>query len=163
MYHVSCHMSFGDDGEKAVLIEARHAGYDIANASISEDLGNCGVDFPVSEDYEQPTLHTSGIDPDEDKFIAPTWVTVEPGEYEETRDPEILKTFSPPREKMYRLKPEIARQHGLKPVWTLGSMARDREMDDGTTKTFPDGSIVLQLDYDLESDWQAYQKPEGSL
>lgn len=131
--------------------------------SIREDLDNVGGDYPLPEEFEQEELHTSGLDLVEDRFVAPTYVTVEPGEYEETTDPEVLKTLLPSPKKMYRLKPEIAKAHGLIPRWTVGSTAKPRTLLDGSTRTFPEGSLVLSMEYDKDHPWGSYKRPEGSL
>ncbi|KAF2657709.1 hypothetical protein K491DRAFT_690780 [Lophiostoma macrostomum CBS 122681] len=140
-----------------------HANYDIANRSIREDLDSVGVDYPCPEEFEQDEVYTSGLDTDEDRFLAPTWVTVEPGEYDETTDEEILKTCSPRFEKVYRLKPNIAKDLGFISRWIPAGTARPLTLSDGTTKTFAEGSVVLQMDYDPKAAWAGYQRPEGSL
>jgi hypothetical protein len=128
-----------------------------------EDLDQVGVDSPCPEEFEQSELFTSGIDPDEDKIIAPTWVTAEPGEYDETTDEEILKQHDPRSEKLYRLKREIAKDLGVIAEWQNAGPANPVELSDGTTKTFPEGSVCLQMEYDPKAPWGRYQRPEGSL
>ena len=143
-----------------------HANYDVANGSIPEDLDGLGVELPLTEDFEQEELATSGLDPDTDeKFFAPTWVELEPGEYEESSEPEILKTISPPRhDKLYRINAEVGKANGLlSKAWFPAGTAKPLTLEDGSTKTFPEGSIVLLVYYDPEFAWPGYQRPEGSL
>ncbi|KAF2713901.1 hypothetical protein K504DRAFT_399506 [Pleomassaria siparia CBS 279.74] len=154
-----------------------HANYDIGNQSIREDLDNLDVDYPAPVDYTHSGLLESGIsndaDQDEDengehsspeKWLPPTWVILEPGEYEESTDAEVIATIVPRQEVLYRIKPEVAKAHGLKLRWTVAGKAKPVDLPDGTKKTFPDRSISLQADYDLDSiDWNAYKRPEGSL
>jgi hypothetical protein len=74
-----------------------------------------------------------------------------------------LRNFSPPSSIVHRLKPEIAKQHGLKSGWTMASDASEVDMPDGSKKTFPEGSKSLQVDYDQETAVPRYERPEGSL
>ncbi|KAF2181065.1 hypothetical protein K469DRAFT_713940 [Zopfia rhizophila CBS 207.26] len=128
-----------------------HAGYDIANSSIQEDLGNCGVELPVTEEFEQPKICTSGINHDENRYQRPAWVTAEPGDFEEST------------ENLFRLKEDVAKSNGLLSGWTPASTAKEVTMRDGSIKTFPEGSVVLQVRYDPDYAWPSYRRPEGSL
>lgn len=137
--------------------------YDIANMSIEEDLDNCGVDSPVTEDFEQPEIYTSGLDMREEQRHQDTWITAEPGEFEESTDEELRKNFMPRPDKVARLKEGVAEANGLLNRWMIPSPARPETLPDGSTKTFPEGSVVLQLRFDPDFDWPPYRRPEGSL
>ncbi|KAI1413427.1 hypothetical protein F5Y13DRAFT_29648 [Hypoxylon sp. FL1857] len=138
--------------------------YDIGNMSIQEDLGNCGVDLPVSEDYEQPEVWGSGgLDIGDFRKSQNAWVTAEPGEFEESTDEDMRKRFMPMPEKVGRLKDDVAKQIGVKTQWTICQKAGPKKLPDGTTKEFPEGSVVLQLKYDPDFPWPPYKWPEGSL
>jgi len=63
--------------------------------------------------------------------------------------------FLPMPDVVYRLKDDVAREHGLKARGAFGS---DRQDD-----RFPQGSKILQLEYDPEHVTPRYEKPEGSL
>ncbi|KAI1397974.1 hypothetical protein F4819DRAFT_58065 [Hypoxylon fuscum] len=138
--------------------------YDIANMSIQEDLDNCGVESPTPENFEQPEVwDIDGMDMEQERHRQDTWITAEPGEFEESTDEELRKNFSPMPDKVARLKEGLAEEVGLVNRWTIPSKARSRKMPDGTTKGFPEGSVVLQLRLNADFPWPAYKWPEESL
>ncbi|KAF1850316.1 uncharacterized protein K460DRAFT_382070 [Cucurbitaria berberidis CBS 394.84] len=101
------------------------------NTDIREDMDEVDIDYPTPENFEQDTLFKTGSDYIKERFINPTWVTATPDEIEETTDGQVLDTFMPRPDIAYRLRPQVARQHGLKSRWTLGSAARDVKRPDG--------------------------------
>ncbi|KAI0009624.1 hypothetical protein F4779DRAFT_581379 [Xylariaceae sp. FL0662B] len=138
--------------------------YDIANMSIQEDLDNCGVEFPVGENFVQPEIWDSGgLDMDEQRHCQDTWITAGPDEIEESTDEDLLKDYLPRPEKVARLREGLADDVGLINRWTIPSPARPRKLPDGSTKEFPEGSVVLQLQYNPDFPWPAYKWPKGSL
>jgi hypothetical protein len=138
--------------------------YEIANIDIDEDLDNCGVDRPLKNDFWQPEVSDcGGMDMEDQQRYQDVEVTAEPGEFEETRDNVLLENFSPQPEKLGKLKYEVARTAGLLAPWTFIGKAGTVGMPDGSQKTFPVGSIVLQQRYDPDFPWADYKWPEGSL
>ncbi|WXC56113.1 hypothetical protein SNK03_002050 [Fusarium graminearum] len=138
--------------------------YAIANSSIAEDLDNCAVDLPLTNDFDQPDLHDcGGFDWVEQQKHQDTWVTAEPGEYEESTDDERRDNYMPRPEKVARLNEDVAQSIGLVSSWAIPSQAETIEFDDGTKKEFPPGSVVLQQRYDPDFAWPEYQWPEESL
>jgi len=149
-------------GIKDVVI--LYMNYDIGNSDIREDMDQVDIPLPTPEQFDQEELHHSGLDPIGDRYISPTSVTATPDEIEESTDEEALRVHAPPRPNVvYRLKPDVARQHGLKSQWSLASQAKDIELPDGTVLKFSEGSKVLNVAYDPETAVPKYQKPEGSL
>ena len=69
----------------------------------------------------------------------------------------------PRPEKGARLSESVAQAVGLVSSWTSPSEARPVELPDGTKKTLPDGSVVLQQIYNPEHPWPEYTWPDGSL
>ena len=138
--------------------------YDIANMNVGEDLANSGVDLPLKNNFEQPDVwDCGGMDMEEQQWHQNVWVTAEPGEYEETTDRKLRKDFMPRPKKLARLKDDIAQAAGLVNHWTIIGDAEDFELPDGTTKTFPEGSVVLQLRYNPEFPRSNAKWPQGSL
>ncbi|KAI0114275.1 hypothetical protein F4776DRAFT_638962 [Hypoxylon sp. NC0597] len=149
---------------KTDCLPITYVNYDIGNMSIQEDLGNCGVDLPAPEDYEQPEVWGSGgLDIGDFRNSQNAWVTAEPGEFEESTDESLRKTYSPMPDRVARLKDDVAKQIGVKSRWTICQKAQPKKLPDGTTKEFPEGSVVLQLTYDPDFSWPPYKWPEGSL
>ncbi|KAK3311551.1 uncharacterized protein B0T15DRAFT_521844 [Chaetomium strumarium] len=137
--------------------------YDIGNTSIVEDLGNCGVDYPVKEDFAQPEVYCcGGLDMVKQQYHQPVWVTAVPGEFEESTGDELRKNFLPRPEKLARLKEGVAEDAGLVNQWTIPTKARSVTMPDGSVKEFPEGSVVLQLLWNPDFPWPEYKWPEGS-
>jgi hypothetical protein len=132
-----------------------YVNYDIANTDIREAMDTVGVPYPTPEGFTQETPYSLGFDPIRDRYMCPTWVTAEPDDMEESRDLNDRSNFMPLPEVVYRLKGDVAREHGLQARWTMGS---DRQDD-----KFPMGSKILQLEYDPEHVTPTYEKPEGSL
>ncbi|GKU09380.1 hypothetical protein FLAG1_12012 [Fusarium langsethiae] len=138
--------------------------YAIANISVGEDLDNCGVDSPLTNDFHQPDLHDcGGFDWVDQQKYQDAWVTAEPGEYEESTDDELRNNYMPRPAKVARLKEDVAKSIGLISSWSIPSQAKTIEYDDGTKREFPPGSVILQQRYDPDFPWPEYQWPEGSL
>ena len=138
--------------------------YDIANAAVGEDLINCGVGLPLVNDFEQPDVwDCGGLDMEDEEWHQDVWVTAEPGEYEESTDKKLREDFLPIPDKVARLKEGVAEEVGLVNSWSLIDEAEDVELPDGTTKTFPEGSVVLKFRYNPEFPRPRAQWPEGSL
>jgi hypothetical protein len=146
-------------------IVIQYANYSIANTDISEDMDTVDIPCPVPETFHQEDVFSTDFDYVEDRYITPTWVVVTPEEMETSTDPEDLEGYAPPPSIVYRLNPEIARQHGVQSRWILASDddAKAADMPDGSKKTFPEGSKVLQMEYDPETAVPGYERPEGSL
>ncbi|KAH6714291.1 hypothetical protein BKA61DRAFT_607511 [Leptodontidium sp. MPI-SDFR-AT-0119] len=109
-------------------VPARWIDYSIANSSIQEDIDSTidawpwdpnspvrsyGHDeFPREPEPQlQPQPHSDGWRP-------PAYVIAEAGEWEE--GPGNLMNVDPPQERVYRLKKEVAEQHGLRNDWAIG-------------------------------------------
>ncbi|KAJ4147051.1 hypothetical protein LMH87_001604 [Akanthomyces muscarius] len=138
--------------------------YEIANIGIDEDLANAGVEGPLKNDFVQLEVSDcGGMDMKEQQRFQDVEVTAEPGEFEETRDRAQLKKFSPRPDKVGKLKDEVAQAAGLLASWTWITEAEPVELPDGSQKTFPKGSVVLQQKYDPGFPWPEYKWPEGSL
>jgi hypothetical protein len=144
-------------------IVIQYANYSIANTDIREDLDTIDAPCPLPENFDQDEVFGTEFDYIEDRYLTPTWVVASPEEMDSSTDPEDLKNFSPRPSIVYRLKPEIAKQHGLMSGWTEASDTEDVDMPDRSKKMFPDGSKVLQLEYDPETAVSRYERPEGSL
>ncbi|KAH3942949.1 hypothetical protein HBH70_126220 [Parastagonospora nodorum] len=140
-----------------------YTNYIIANTSIREDMDEVDIPLPTPEHFDQTEAFTTGFDYIADRYINPTWVTATPDELESSTDPADLDKFSPRPDIVYRLNPEAARDAGVKVSWTFGSEAVDVTMPDGTVLKFPQGSKVLQCEYDPETAVPRYVRPEGSL
>lgn len=133
------------------------------NTDIREDMDQVDIPYPTPENFDQNTVLKTGFDYIEDRFLSPTWVTATPDEMDQTTDGHVLDKFMPRPDIAYRLKPDVAHSHGLKCSWKLGSTAKDIQLPDGTILKFPEGSKVLQLDYDPETAVPKYEKLDGSL
>lgn len=140
-----------------------YTNYIIANTSIREDMDQVDIPLPTPEHFDQAEVFATGFDYIGDRYINPTWVTATPDELESSTDPADLDNFSPRPDIVYRLESGAARNAGLKARWTFGSDAHDVTMPDGTVIKFPEGSRVLQCDYDPETAVPRYVRPEGSL
>ncbi|KAF1941684.1 hypothetical protein EJ02DRAFT_466369 [Clathrospora elynae] len=156
------------DTSPLLVIDARtpsDGGIYIGNTDIREDLDTVNVPYLTPEDFDQDDVFKSDFDYVKDRYLSPTWVIASPEEIESSTNAEDLKNFSPPPEIVWRLKEGVARQHGLKSRWTLGSEPRDGEekRPDGTVIAFPGGSKILQCEYDPEMAVPGYARPEGSL
>ncbi|KAM0241441.1 hypothetical protein ACHAP5_007638 [Fusarium lateritium] len=154
---------------KKILIKTEafalaHVNYDIANSSITEDLGNCSAEVPITNDFNQPDLFDcGGIDFEDQQWHQDTWATAEPGEFEESTEEKLRDDFMPSPGRVARLKEDIAQAVGLLSRWTIPSDARPIDLGDGKKKEFPQGSVILQQRYDPEFAWPEYKWPEGSL
>lgn len=132
-----------------------HVNYQIANIDIRESMDSVDIPYPTPDDFTQDKVYSTGFDYNRHRYTVPAWVTAEPDEMEENRDDEVLKSFVPRPEVVYRLKEEVARANGLMIIWTTGTDRKDGK--------FPAGSKILQLRYDPETAVPRYEKPEGSL
>ncbi|KAF6831443.1 hypothetical protein CPLU01_06728 [Colletotrichum plurivorum] len=149
---------------KTECLALTYVNYDIANMDIVEDLGNCGAEIPLSEGYEQETISDcGGLDMKDQERHQAVWVTAEPGEFEESTDPDKCGRFMPRPEKVARLLKKVAEENGIIADWTIPSPVKTRKLRDGTEKTFPDGSVVLQHKWDPDFPWPKYRWPEDSL
>ncbi|KAF9869701.1 hypothetical protein CkaCkLH20_12888 [Colletotrichum karsti] len=138
--------------------------YDIANIDIMEDLGNCGVEMPLAMDYKQETpSNCGGLNMKEQQKHQSLWLTAEPGDFEESTDPDLLDNFRPRPDKVAKLYKQVAEEHGVVAEWTIPSAARPIELPDGTKKTFPQGSVVLQHKWNPKYPWPDYKWPDESL
>lgn len=138
--------------------------YEIANIDIEEDLDNSGVKWPLRNDFKQPEVSDcGGLEMEEEQRYQDVVVTAEPGEFEETWEQALLENFSPQPNKLGKLKDEVARAAGILALWTFISEAEPVDMPDGSQKTFPTGSVVLQHRYNPDFPWPEYKWPEGSL
>ncbi|KAG5785769.1 hypothetical protein H9Q73_000624 [Fusarium xylarioides] len=116
--------------------------YITAKSSIEEGLDNCEVELPLTNDFYQPDPQDCG-GPDFE-YRQPqqhVWVIAEPGEFEESTDPELLNDFSPRPDKVIRLTEDAADSVGLVRSWTIPG---DTKPIDLAQKEFPDGAVVLQ-------------------
>ncbi|KAI1139204.1 hypothetical protein F5Y05DRAFT_341302 [Hypoxylon sp. FL0543] len=149
---------------KTDTLPITYVNYDIGNMSIQEDLGNCGVDLPAQEGFAQPEVWDSGgLDIGDFRKSQDAWVTAEPGEFEVSTDEDKRGMFAPMPERVGRLNDDVASRIGVKSRWTIAQKAQPRKLPDGTTKEFPEGSVVLQVTYDPDFPWPPYKWPEGSL
>ncbi|KAK1853350.1 hypothetical protein CCHR01_03977 [Colletotrichum chrysophilum] len=149
---------------KAECLPLTWVNYEIANIDIMEDLDNCGVEMPLTGDYEQSTIsNCGGMDMEEQQSHQQLWFTAEPGEFEESTDPNHLDNFRPRPEKVAKLYENLAKEDGIVAHWTIPSPARSVKLPDGSKKTFPEGSIILQHTWNPQFPWPEYKWPEGSL
>ncbi|KAI4709237.1 hypothetical protein J4E89_005985 [Alternaria sp. Ai002NY15] len=149
---------------KTECLALTYINYEIANIDIDEDLDNAEVERPLKNDFFQPLVSDcGGMDMREQQRDQDVEVTAEPGEFEETREKALLENFSPQPDKLGKLKDEVARAAGLLAAWTFVDEAQPVDMPDGSQKTFPAGSVVLQQKYDPDFPWPEYKWPEGSL
>jgi hypothetical protein len=149
---------------KTECLALTYINYEIANIDMDEDLDNAEVERPLKNDFFQPLVSDcGGMDMSEQQRDQDVEVTAEPGEFEVTSDKALLENFSPQPEKLAKLKDEVARAAGLLAAWTFVDEAQPVRMPDGSQKTFPEGSVVLQQKYDPDFPWPEYKWPEGSL
>lgn len=140
-----------------------YANYSIGNTDIREDMDQVDIAYPTPEHFDQDEVFRSGFDYVGDRYLGPAWITATPEEMDESTDEDDLKNFMPKPDIVYRLKESIARDNGIKCRWTIGGDAEDVTLPDGSVKTFPKGSKVLQVEYDPETVTPVYERPEGSL
>ncbi|KAL9562299.1 hypothetical protein ACKAV7_013382 [Fusarium commune] len=130
-----------------------HINYAIANSSIEEDLDNCAVDLPLTQNPRHRNL--AGRADKSRWYQQPqqdAWVIAEPEEFEESTDPELLNDFSPRPDKVVRLKEDAAKSVGLASSWTIPGDAKPIDL---TQKEFPEGSVVFQQKYKPGFPWPA--------
>ncbi|TEA16098.1 hypothetical protein C8034_v000672 [Colletotrichum sidae] len=138
--------------------------YYVANMDIVADLNHCGVHLPLTKYFHQERVsNCGGLNVKAAARHQPLWLTAEPGEFDESTDPDLLKTFVPRPEKAARLCDSLAREHGVIPQWTVPFAANPMTLPDGTEKTFPRGTVRLQQVWDPDFPWPEYKWPEGSL
>jgi hypothetical protein len=141
-----------------------HVNYVIANMSIIEDLGNCSVDTPITNDFNQPELDDcGGMDFEDEQWHQDAYIIAEPGEFEESTDGKLLDNFGPRPEKVVRLRKDVAQAVGLVSDWTFHGDAESIDLRNGEKKQFPPGSVALQQRYNPDFAWPEYKWPEGSL
>jgi hypothetical protein len=142
----------------------QYTNYSIANTDIREALDAVDVPYPTPDGFDQETLFCVGFDHIKERYMNPTWVTAMPDELEESTALEDISNFVPRPEIVYRVKENIARQAGLKSVWMIAVDTRKEvELPDGSKKTFPLGSKIIQSRYDPEASIPVYKRPNGSL
>ena len=138
--------------------------YEIANMDIEEDLDYAEVERPLRNDFWQPEVSDcGGLDMVDQQRYQDVEVTAEPGEFEESREKELLDNLSPRPDKVGKLKDEVARAAGILASWTFIGDADPVDLPDGSQKTFPAGSVRLQHTYDPDFLWPEYRWTEGSL
>ncbi|KAM6478595.1 hypothetical protein HDV62DRAFT_382720 [Trichoderma sp. SZMC 28011] len=137
--------------------------YSIGNMSLQEDLGNCGVKFPVKAGFEQPKVYDLDMDMQKDQYRQPVWVRAEPSEYEINKGGEVMGDYIAPPNTYARLKNGVAEAVGVINDWTMFQPTGPFRMSDGTKKEFPEGTMVLQLKWNPDFPWPPYKWPEGSL
>ncbi|SCN92107.1 uncharacterized protein FFNC_08669 [Fusarium fujikuroi] len=134
------------------------------NTIVLEDLDHAGVERPLKNDFWQPEVNDcGGLDMKEQQWDQVVDVTAEPGEFTETRDKTLLENFSPQPKVLGKLKDKVAKAAGLIASWTFINEAEPIDMPDGSQKTFPVGSVLLQQAYNPEAPWPKYKWPKGSL
>ncbi|KAL7815617.1 hypothetical protein V8C26DRAFT_402202 [Trichoderma gracile] len=148
---------------KADKLAMVYANYSIGNTSLQEDLGNCGVEFPVKEGFEQPKLFDYKLDMHKDQYRQPVWIRAEPGEYEINKGGEQMGDYVAPPNSYARLKDGVAEAVGVVNDWTTYYPSGPFPYSDGTKKEFPEGTMVLQLKWNPDFPWPPYKWPEGSL
>jgi hypothetical protein len=131
--------------------------------SIEEDMESASIPSPVPETFEQDTPYDTDFDYIADRYISFTWITATPDDLEASIDPFDLEGFVPRHDVVFRLKPDVARENGLKCAWTFGRDAKDVTVPDGRAVEFPKGSKVLQCEYDPRTVVPVYKRPEASL
>ncbi|KAL9084824.1 MAG: hypothetical protein Q9165_007892 [Trypethelium subeluteriae] len=144
------------EGDEKVLWRLRSAtwelplsivNYEIANMDIQEDLSNSNPGVYEGEDdlYDQHAPQQPQIIQGEDYFRNEkpdaAIVIAEPGEWEETRNPDDMNV-QPKPDRMVRLKADLAREYGLQHDW---SWAYDKEQDDDV----PKGGCKLKAKWDM--------------
>ena len=141
--------------------------YDIANMSVEEDLVNCEMEQPMTNESHQPLV--LGDEESADEYVGDiaedrdVEVTAEPGEFETSDDAELCSNMMPRPDMVARLKPDVAREHGLRSDWTWMQDADPVWLEDGTEKTFPNGSVVIHCRFDPDYPWGEAKWPKGSL
>ncbi|KAM0260142.1 hypothetical protein ACHAQJ_002907 [Trichoderma viride] len=140
-----------------------YVNYSIGNSSLQEDLGNCGVEYPVKEGFEQPKVYDLEMDMQREQYRQPTWIWAEPHEYELNKGGEEFGNYIAPPNSYARLNDGLAEELGIVNYWTTFYPAGPFPMSDGTKKEFPEGTMVLQLKYNPDFPWPPYKWPEGSL
>jgi hypothetical protein len=140
-----------------------YVNYSIGNTSLEENLGNCGVDFPVKEGYEQPKVFNYEMDMQKQQYSQPTWVNAEPHEFEYNKGGEKFGDYIAPPRTLARLKDEIAKEAGVLNDWVTAYPAHPLQMSDGKKKEFPEGTMVLQLKVNPDFPWPPFEWPTGSL
>jgi len=150
---------------KTECLAIAYVNYEIGNMSVQEDLGNLGVEMPVLPGYEVEGVDDAGgLDMREERYSKAAYVVAYPGEYEESTDEKLRKTYMPVPDKVARLNEGVAEAVGLvNNKWCYPGPANPRKMPDGSLKEFPEGSVTLALTYNPDFDWPAYTWPEGSL
>ncbi|KAL7946970.1 hypothetical protein V8C42DRAFT_319303 [Trichoderma barbatum] len=140
-----------------------YVNYSIGNMSLQENLGNCGVEYPVKVGFEQPNVFDFKTDMHKDQYCRAVWIRAEPDEYEINKGGEELGDYIAPPGAYARLKDGVAERAGLLNYWTDYQPTGPFPMSDGTKKEFPEGTMILQLKWNPDFPWPPYRWPEGSL
>ncbi|KAI0012521.1 hypothetical protein F4779DRAFT_567921 [Xylariaceae sp. FL0662B] len=150
---------------KTSMLAIVHVNNEIANMTVDEELIHCGVGIPFRENFVQPEIYGASEDEDDERcaFFRDGEVVAESDEIEESTDEDILNDMMPRPDVVARLKPDIAKKHGVISDWTWKEPAEPVELGDGTVREFPAGNVTLHITYDFRFPWPEYKWPEGSL
>lgn len=140
-----------------------YTNYSIGNTSLQEQLGNCGVDFPAKEGYEQTKVMDFEMDMHKEQYSQLTWARAEPHEYEFNKGGEKFGDYTASPNEFIRLKEGIAEESGVFNNWVKPYPAGSFRFPDGRKKEFPEGTMVLQLNLNPDFSWPPFKWPEGSL
>ncbi|TKX27520.1 hypothetical protein C1H76_0358 [Elsinoe australis] len=144
-------------------IPLAHANYEIVNITIGEDLEEVGGEIPLQKGFVQTEPKDYQMDIEVEERRLPTSVTVEPGEWEESRSEEDRSNFFPRPDRVVRLTEVVAKRTGMSKEWTIANPAMDLTEADGTIRKFPEDSLLLSLTFDDLEKKPRYIKAEGSL
>ncbi|KAH7371320.1 hypothetical protein BKA64DRAFT_715481 [Cadophora sp. MPI-SDFR-AT-0126] len=115
---------------------SRWIDYSIANSSIQEDIDATVDSMPwdphgPARPYSQGQYPVGRSATEEPRpWRAPAYIIAEPGEWE--AGPGSLMDVDPPQDRVYRLKDEIAGQHGLRNEWAIGWLPKEGEAPEGS-------------------------------
>lgn len=141
---------------KTEALASSHVNYCVGTLRIGENLENCGVDFPLTNDFHQPDLFDcEGMDFQQQQSEQDAYVVAEPGEFEENTDPVLFEDFCPTPDKVARLKEHVAESIGLVSSWTVPGDEGPEDIEEWAGKRFPEGSVVLQQKFNPEFPWPA--------
>jgi hypothetical protein len=141
--------------------------YEEANMSLIEDLDMWlgEFDFPVGVNYNIVVPKNDsgyaglGVPLEEHRREGPVDVVAYPGEFEESTDEKLRKSFPDMPAKVARLKEGVAEGAGLLNAWAVPIPVRKIESL-GTDFEFLEGCVKLRLKYDPDSDFSVvYRQP----
>ncbi|KAI8635558.1 hypothetical protein F5Y19DRAFT_482736 [Xylariaceae sp. FL1651] len=141
--------------------------YETANMSLIEDLELWvkKADFPVGVNYNVvfPEIDRRCAEPaislEEHRRKGPVEVVAYPGEFEESTDEELCKSFPGVPARIARLKKGIAEGAGLQNAWATPIPVREIKIARSHVK-FPEGCVKLHLKFDPDSDFSVvYRQP----